>query len=222
MEPPENVAVDITDYLRLSLDQNFGFTLHVSAVSVVVVLALIALALLTWHFVQKHKLSDFEINEAEFGLGDQKITLRANDLDRTVAYRIWVELSTRKIGLEIDLDDDVIEEIYDSWYQFFSVTRDLIKDVPVSKIRRDSTRKIIHLSIDVLNVGLRPHLTRWQARFRRWYAYQLQKDSEAALHPQEIQKQFPAYAELVKDMLAVNKRLIAYREKMFALVTQQV
>ncbi|WP_127523605.1 hypothetical protein [Mesorhizobium sp. Z1-4] len=220
MESAKN-AVEITDYFRIALDQSFGLTLHVNAVSALIALALIALLFLVWRFVQNQSLADFEIDEAEFGLGDQKVKLRANDLDRTVAYRIWVELSTRKIGLEIDIEDDVIDEIYESWYQFFSVTRDLIKDVPVSKLRRSSTRKIVQLSIEVLNQGLRPHLTRWQARFRRWYAHQIKKDSEAAFHPQEIQKKFPDYQDLVNDMLDVNKKLIAYREKMFELVTQK-
>ncbi len=73
-------------------------------------------------------------------------------------------------GLKIDPDDDVTNEIYNSWYEFFVVTRKLVKDDPAVKVRQDSTRKIIQLSIKVLNIGLRPHLTKWQARFRRWYA----------------------------------------------------
>jgi hypothetical protein len=76
-------------------------------------------------------------------------------------------LSTRKIGLQIDLKQDVIVEIYDSWHNFFTITRELIKDIPVSKVQAPSTRKIITLSVNLLNEGLRPHLTTWQARFRR-------------------------------------------------------
>ena len=210
----------ITDYLRIALDENFGLTVHVSTVAVLVAVVVALAVVALGHFVFKRRLPAFEIEEAEFGLGDQKITLRANDLDRTVAYRIWVELSTRKIGLKIDPDDDVIDEIYNSWYEFFAVTRELIKDVPVSKVRLDSTKKIIHLSIEVLNTGLRPHLTKWQARFRRWYSNQLQKDADALEQPQDIQKRFPDYDALVVEMLAVNARLMAYRAKMYALVTQ--
>jgi hypothetical protein len=219
-QAPASTSAAITDYLRIALDKDLGLTVHVSTIAVVGLVVVMALILAVRHYFLGKRMASFEIEEAEFGLGDQKITLRANDLDRTVAYRIWVELSTRKIGLKINLDDDVIDEIYDSWYEFFSVTRELIKDVPVAKVRNDSTRKIIRLSIEVLNEGLRPHLTRWQARFRRWYAYQLEKDKEAALHPQEIQKQFPAYDELVADMLAINAWLIAYRAKMYELVTR--
>lgn len=162
--------------------------------------------------------SNLEIDQTEIGIGDQKITLKPNNLDKEIAYKIWVELSTRKIGLPIDLEDDVIVEIYDSWYSFFAITRELIKDMPASKMKRKDTEKIISLSINILNKGLRPHLTKWQARFRRWYDLQIQKDDHAELHPQEIQSKFPAYDELTEEIIIVNRKLMAYRKMMYDLV----
>lgn len=157
----------------------------------------------------------FEIDEAELGVGNQKVKLRANRDDLRVAYQLWVELSTRKIGLPIDYDDDVIVEVYDSWYQFFGITRELIKDIPPSKLRTgESIQGLIQLAIDVLNEGLRPHLTRWQARFRRWYDSELAKPENLLIEPQELQKRFPRYAELRADMDVVNARLIYYRAQM--------
>jgi hypothetical protein len=209
----------IRDYFRFAVDEAFGVTLHVSGIAAFLLLLLVVLLVAIRFVWLSSRLPEFEIDEAEFGLGDQKIRFKPNDMDRTVAYKIWVELSTRKIGLPIDAENDVIDEIYTSWYNFFAVTRELIKDVPVRKVRQNSTEKIINLSIEVLNSGLRPHLTRWQARFRRWYSWQLTKDSEAVLHPQDIQKKFPDYNELIEDMMAVNERLIAYRKAMYKLVT---
>ncbi len=101
---------------------------------------------------------------------------------------------------------------------FFAVTRELIKDIPVQKVRNNSTKQIILLSINVLNIGLRPHLTKWQARFKRWYEHKLSTDQDAKLHPQDIQKEFPSYDELVSDMKDVNERLIRYRDRMNDLV----
>ena len=207
-----------TDLISLILADDWSLSLHVSPIAVSAILV-IALALwLSLRFYFRQKLPDFEIDSAEFGLGNQKITFKPNDTDRQIAYSIWVELSTRKIGLPIDIEDDVISEIYDSWYAYFSVTRELIKDVPVSKVRDDSTSKIISLSVEVLNEGLRPHLTKWQARFRHWYERQLDKADD--VDPQALQKKFPAYDALSTDMLAVNARLIRYREKMIALVNK--
>lgn len=158
-----------------------------------------------------------EIDGARLGIGKQSITLRPNATDRQIAYRLWVELSTRKIGLPVDLNDDVVAEVYNSWYEFFSVTRQLVKEVPVSKLRRSDTQKVVRLSIDVLNVGLRPHLTKWQARFRHWYRAALERDATSDLSPQQIQQTFPHYTELKTDLEAVNKRLIDYRDKMYEL-----
>jgi len=165
---------------------------------------------------------NFEIDQADIGIGDQKFTFKPNMTDKQVAYAIWVELSTRKIGLEIDFENDVISEIYDSWFGFFTVTRDLVKGIPAQKVRRDSTQKIIRLSIEVLNTGLRPHLTKWQARFRHWYDRELRKydegDGTEVLDPQLIQERFPKYDELKADMERVNKSLIKYRQQMYRLV----
>lgn len=162
------------------------------------------------------RFETWEADEAEIGVGSGKLKLRPNYIDRQIAYSIWVELSTRKIGLSIDPEDDVIAEVYDSWHAFFGVTRDLIKDIPVSKVRTDSTSKIINLSIELLNEGLRPHLTKWQARFRHWYNRKMDTDRDVS--PQALQKQFPDYAALVDDLLKVNEKLARYRSKMLELV----
>jgi len=154
-----------------------------------------------------------EIDQVELGIGAQKVRLKPNEIDRQVAYKLWVELSTRKIGLPIDFKHDVIFEIYDSWYNFFMVTREMIKDIPVSKLHRADTRKIINLSIDVLNEGLRPHLTEWHARFRRWYEHQAENE-DFAVAPQEIQGKYPQYEQLKEDMEKVNQRLMRYRSTM--------
>lgn len=163
-------------------------------------------------------LKSFEIEKAELGIGAGKITLRPNEADRQVAYQIWVELSTRKIGLPIDLQNDVVAEIYDSWHQFFTVTRELIKSVPVSRAADDSTRKIINLSIEVLNEGLRPHLTLWQARFRTWYDQHLKASAGTYVEPQDLQAKFPRFQDLSTDLMNVNQNLIAYRAAMRRIV----
>jgi hypothetical protein len=198
------------------------FTLSMSLWLIVgLALASVGFALWRW-WAGGFTFRSFEIDQAEIGIGNNKFRFKPNLTDKQVAYAIWVELSTRKIGLPIDFDHDVIAEIYDSWFTFFAVTRDLVKGVPVNQIKRDSTQKIIKLSIEVLNEGLRPHLTRWQARFRRWYERELKKYDEgeggAVLDPQQIQANFPQYAELKEDMQRVNDGLIRYRRKMHELV----
>ena len=66
-------------------------------------------------------------------------------------------------------------------------------------------------------------MTRWQARFRRWYERELRRydaaaDEKSVLDPQQIQSQFPQYDELKADMQRVNTALMRYRAKMRELV----
>lgn len=155
----------------------------------------------------------YEIDEAAIGIGDQKIKIKPNYQDMQIAYKLWVELGTRKIGLEIDFNNDVINEIYDSWYEFFKLTRELIKDIPVSKVRKDkSTKELVRIAIEVLNDGLRHHLTKWQARFRKWYDSAIGTNENKGLSPQDIQKKYPEYEKLTRDMIEVNKRIMEYKK----------
>jgi hypothetical protein len=205
--------------VKLLIDSDFRLTLEVSPWVFCIILGIFVIFLVVKLTLSKVGIADYEIDEAELGIGDQKIKLRPNIVDKQIAYKIWVELSTRKIGLPIELENDVISEVYDSWFSFFSVTRELIKDVPVSRFQRRETEMIIRLSIDVLNHGLRPHLTQWQARYRRWYEYELSASDNHDIEPQALQKKYPRYDELSADLLAVNKRLIEYRNRMYRMIS---
>ena len=125
---------NLTFYISEDLWASISFSLPL-----VLAFFFFVVGLIVWRLVRGSAFTRFmEIDEAEIGIGDQKIRLKPNEVDRQIAYQVWVELSTRKIGLEIDPDHDVISEIYDSWYSFFSVTRELIKDVPATKISSPS------------------------------------------------------------------------------------
>ena len=94
-----------------------------------------------------------------------------------------------------------------------------MKSIPVRKVRANSsTREIIDLSFKILNEALRPHLTKWQARFRSWYESEKEKESNVSLTPQELQQAFPEYSELEKDLIQVNEILISYKDVMEKLI----
>lgn len=197
------------DLFSLSVNPNFTFNLFFSLPFILIISCLIL-----FYLILKNKDivsgSNVEISETRLGIGSNTITLKPNYVDLQIAYKLWVELSTRKIGLKIDLEDDVINEIYNSWYEFFGITRELIKNIPITKIKSPDTKKIIELSIDILNKGIRPHLTKWQARFRKWYDEEKGKGST----PQEIQRKFKDYDKLTKDLIELNNNLIEYRSSL--------
>jgi hypothetical protein len=128
-----------------------------------------------------------------------------------VAYQLWVEMTTRKLGLPIDPSQDLVTECYDSWYAFFKVARELIKAIPLHRNPQSAElRQLIVLSQAVLNEGLRPHLQRWQARFRRWSSHLGEKTVATGRTPQDVQQTFPEWIPLRDDLFATNRRLITY------------
>lgn len=147
--------------------------------------------------------------------GIPRFEIRPNDDVIQIAHCAWVELATRKAGLEFDAENDVIVDVYSSWYELFREMRRLASGCPAGRLAKDvDTQKLIQLIIDVLNEGLRPHLTTWQARLRRWYANALTDSSNRDLSPQEIQRKFPHYDALLADLKRVNEGLIQYKDEL--------
>lgn len=158
------------------------------------------------NFINKKSMS---IEEFDLGIGNSMVKLVYNKKDQEVAYKLWVELSTRKIGLPFDEENDVIVQVYDSWYEFFKIARETLKEIPAEKI--SSSNDLITLTEKVLNDGLRPHLTKWQARFRSWYS---NESVGSNLSPQEIQKQYPDINLLISELKETNEHMIEYKRLM--------
>ena len=128
-----------------------------------------------------------------------------------IAYQAWVELTTRKVGLPFDENHDVIVEVYSSWYELFGWLRDLTKSIPAHRLRQcEDTRKLVDTMVCVLNQGLRPHLTTWQARFRKWYEEQKSEEPNKGRSPQQIQQDFSDYPALVEDLKKVHGEIVEY------------
>ncbi len=153
--------------------------------------------------------------------GSPKFTFNVerNTQNLYIANRIYMELITRKAALEFEEDKDVIIEVYNSWYKLFNIIREEIKNVPGDYlINHDSSKALIGLTEKILNLGLRPHLTAYQVKFRKWYTSETKKLTNMNLTPQEIQKTYPYYADLVVDLKKVNKVLIDYSKDLLTLI----
>src|SRR5207245_5582812 len=160
-----------------------------------IVVLLVCLALYRAWTLRRFHLVSLDIRLGGVG----KVELRPNLEDIQIAHRIWVELITRKAALPIDPEHDVIVEIYDSWHALFLRVRQLIGDIPAQLVRKEkSTQELVRIATETLNKGLRPHLTRWQAQFRNWYAQE--KDQLKTKTPQELQRLFPHYRDLIADL----------------------
>jgi hypothetical protein len=124
-----------------------------------------------------------------------------------------VELVTRKAALPFDRKHDAISEVYDSWYALFGELRKLARSISARNVRDEQGLcTLLTLLTDVLNRGLRPHLTRWQGPYRVWLNYQ--RDQDRKTPESVLQRQFPEYEELVSDLKETNGVLTELTEKL--------
>lgn len=206
------------ELLKLTLENNLNLNLYCNVwlwIPILIVVVIFSIIAFSRRDLCSKKQVD--IDEVELGIGKQKIKIKPNYQTTQIAYKLWVELNTRKLGLQIDENNDVIVEIYDSWYAFFTIARELIKEIPAQKAKDKDTKELIILSSKILNQAVRPHLTKWQARFRSWYDKRSQNIRESETSPQELQKKFKCsdsedcYTLLIQDMKQVNEKLIYYK-----------
>ncbi len=198
----------LPDLVKLHVDHS-QVVLEVSLWVLAALAVLFALLkLLVWN--SKNPLHKYEVVRLNVQLGNVgSVELRPNNEDVQIAHRIWTELITRKAAQPIDIENDVIADIYNSWYALFGRIRQLIADIPGHMLRKEkSTQELVRIATQTLNNGLRPHLTRWQARFRHWYDDC--PDDVRKKCPQDCQREFPEYEQLIDDMKTVNGQLIQY------------
>lgn len=197
------------DIINIEFQTPFYLVLQLNLPLILLLIGLaLAISRIVSFILRKPFKRSIDIDEVKLGIGDSSVTLRFDKRDQEIAYKIWVELVTRKIGMTFDVENDVIVEVYNSWYDFFRISRELLKNMPASKFKYSSD--LIKLTISMLNEGLRPHLTKWQARFRHWYEVELQRNNTTS--PQEIQQQYPEYASLVAELKSTNQKMLSYRD----------
>lgn len=207
------------DLLNISFNYPH-FIINMDVIPVIIILLILVILIYKSRSIKNYfKTSNIEVEGAAIGIKDSTIKLKINQKDKEIAYKLWIELSTRKIGIPIDIENDVIIELYDSWYEFFKLSRETLKEFPISKLN-EKDNDIIRINIDVLNESLRPNLTKWQAKYRYWYSKELKKleDKKYLKTPQEIQRNYPEYKELIKDLQKTNEELIHYREILYKIV----
>ena len=188
-----------------------------------IVLVCVLLAFCSYKLLLRHKISNYKIDTVAISSGGISTTIKRSFEVRQIAYSLWVELQTRKIGILIDLRHDVIDEIYKSWYTFFTTSRELLKAIPADEVQTKDAIELIKLTNNVLNNEMRGHLTKWQAKYRHWHKDEKKKDTLKAMTPQNIQEHFylsPSenYEALKDDLELTNKSIVEYRKELEKIV----
>lgn len=150
----------------------------------------------------------------KMGGSEIEYSINRNFQNIEIAHRIYIELITRKAAIPID-KNDVIVEVYNSWYTLFQTTREELKKLSGEMLLDNQVSKdLIKLLSDILNIGLRPHLTEHQAKFRKWYNSALTLEENKNKTPQQIQSEYSDYENLFESMKTVNELLIEHSKRL--------
>ena len=207
--------MDILKYLN-------SISITVTLDNIIVASILIILIVIVIYFIygtikfflkKKFKIVTMNINIANIG----SVSIEKNRDISKIAHKAWVEIMTRKVGLLFEEDKDVIVEVYNSWYALFGIIRELLKEIEPMK-KDAEIEKLEDILIKTLNYGLRPHLTKWQAKFRRWYEQEIGIEENQKLSPQEIQRKYDKYDELVEDLKKTNKQMVQFAKELRKLI----
>ena len=148
-----------------------------------------------------------------FGLGN--VTYNTTPSDRIVAWKLYIQLVTRKAAIPFDENDDLIPDVFDSLFELFRETRALLLVLPCREFER--VDGVAPLMLRVLNDGVRPHLTKWQSGFRKWWSEELQSEENFGITPQVLQRRYPQYEELLTDLKAMNGELAKFADELCAI-----
>lgn len=197
-----------SDLLQIRASLVNGLEIQIGIIGFLILAVLAGGALFAWRrWFREWQAESFDVSLGNIGT----VTIKRNHDVARIAHKAWTEMQTRKAALPFDENHDVITEIYDSWYSLFKEFRSLIKEIPAEQIAaNEDTQKLIQQMVNVLNVGLRPHLTQWQAKFRWWF--DKEKAADQGSSPQEIQKKFPEYQNLITDLKNLNAELQKYSD----------
>lgn len=176
------------------------FTLDDALIFLIILMICIFIIYLINKLVLKQSKNKIKIKMVT--IGGVSVELECSDDVKKLANEVWIELATRKISLPFDEKNDVIVEVYDSWYKVFGEFREVLKKIPIEK--NASIDKLVDIIMVTMNDNLRSHLTKYQARFRKWY----EENKKLKKTPQEIQRKYPQYEELVIDLKKTNEKMI--------------
>lgn len=215
-----NDTINVFDIIRLSIDaKQPAVTLSSSWLVLIIAVVIVFIFFIINRFILKNRNRWQNLEIEISGTPKAIFKVERNFENLYIANRIFIELTTRKAAIPFDEEQDVIEEVYDSWYKLFGIIRDEIKAVPGKYLRKhDATKSLIGLTQTILNEGLRPHLTKYQAKFRKWLKENKNKPEYIHLTPQQIQQKYPDYLELLNSIKIVNQLLIDYSNELNKLI----
>ena len=101
-----------------------------------------------------------------FGLG--QVELESDETMRRAAWSLYVELTTRITTQTLETDQGLLREALNSLYSLFASTRQILREAGPDM--GTSLESVGGIAIAVLNLGLRPFLSKWHPALSAWEA----------------------------------------------------
>ena len=145
-----------------------------------------------------------------FGIGSAE--WEADPTERGAAWSLYVELITRVAVEPLGSDEGLDREVLSSLHSLFATTRTILKEAgPDVGGSRESVGGV---AIEVLNLGLRPFLSRWHPELQDW---EVRREPAVSCRDHERtwpqKKEFRSQLKLLRDELdryATALRVIAF------------
>ncbi|MDJ0650569.1 MAG: hypothetical protein QNJ60_17895 [Xenococcaceae cyanobacterium MO_188.B19] len=135
--------------------------------AVVSAIILSCLALAAWSIRKKNLAILKQVSVTlPFGIGTVELDIR--QVERNVAWSLYVELVTRIAIQPLESDQGLLREALTSLYSLFGTTRQILKEG--GSVVGVSPKSVGGIAIAVLNQGLRPFLAEWHPALEEWEA----------------------------------------------------
>lgn len=151
-------------------------------------------------------MAQFVTKSGSLELGFTPVEGELRDLDRQLAWELFVHLSTR-ISLRGTVDaegedrfrGEVLAESFGDIVLFLELLRDLATRYPAGRVE-PGVNHLGAFMTQVSEVAFRPLLLRWKAEFDHWW-----RENKANGEPFAIQNNFPFLDEMLDDWIAVRR-----------------
>lgn len=159
-------------------------------------------------YAEDRKKESTTLTEVEVTfLGFLRAKWVADREQQNAAWEMYVELVTRISMQPLKDDEGVLREALSSLYSLFAETRRILKQHGPGVARQLAKDSITfaHLAIAVLNVVLRPVLSKWHPLLQDW-----ESRRPATTSPAEHERAWSEAAALRKEIAKVRENLTVY------------
>ena len=160
------------------------------------------------------KLTNVKLNLKLPGLGGIEGTWQPDDNEINAAWELYVELVTRAPLGQPPRHQGLAREALTSIYSMFSTTRGILRQYGpgVARPKNDDELSFGYFAVTMLNLVLRPMLTRWHPLLQEW-----EGSKEVGVSAADHEVAWPHYQEFRDELRQTRDRLLEYA-RLFATV----